>query len=305
MALLLLSVVGLIVALVFARFSAPDLALTQLSVEVVTILLLMLAMYFLPTRSLPDSGGWRRSRDLVIAGLSGLTVGGAAFALMTRVPDTISGFFLDRSVAEGGGSNVVNVILVDFRGFDTLGEISVLAIAAVGIYALLHDLRLPLARFDSDGRPWARDAHPVILTTISRPLLPLALLVAVYIFLRGHNMPGGGFIAGLVASVALVLQYLASGVHWVHERVPGDYHPVLALGLLTAGVTGLASWYFGAPFLTSTHGYVHWPLVGKVHLASAIAFDVGVFLTVVGATLLILANLGKLTVEGERIREGA
>jgi multicomponent K+:H+ antiporter subunit A len=194
---------------------------------------------------------------------------------------------------------------VDFRGFDTLGEITVLAIAAVGIYALLHDLRLPLARFDSDGRSWARDAHPMILTTISRPLLPLALLVAVYIFLRGHNMPGGGFIAGLVASVALVLQYVASGVHWVHQRVPGDYHPVLALGLLAAGCTGVASWYFGAPFLTSTHGYVHWPLVGKVHLASAIAFDVGVFLTVVGATLLILANLGKLTAEGERIREGA
>jgi len=304
-ALLLLSVVGLVVALVFARFSAPDLALTQLSVEVVTILLLMLAMYFLPTRSRPDSGFWRRSRDLSIAGLSGLTVGGAAFAVMTRVPDTISDFFLERSVPQGGGSNVVNVILVDFRGFDTLGEITVLAIGAVGIYALLHDLRLPLARFDSDGRPWAGDAHPIILTTISRPLLPLALLVAVYIFLRGHNMPGGGFIAGLVASVALVLQYLASGVHWVHQRVPGDYHPVLALGLLAAGVTGVASWYFGAPFLTSTHGYVHWPLVGKVHLASAIAFDVGVFLTVVGATLLILANLGKLTAEGKRIREGA
>jgi multicomponent K+:H+ antiporter subunit A len=305
LALLLLSVAGLIVALVFARFSAPDLALTQLSVEVVTILLLMLAMYFLPTRSNHDSGLWRRGRDLAIAGLSGLTVGGAAFAIMTRVPDTISGFFLDRSVPEGGGSNVVNVILVDFRGFDTLGEITVLAIAAVGIYALLHDLRLPQARFDSDGRRWTRDAHPMLLTTISRPLLPLALLVAFYIFLRGHNMPGGGFIAGLVTSVALVTQYVANGVHWVHQRVPGDYHPVLALGVLVAGLTGVASWYFGAPFLTSTHGYVHWPLVGKVHLASAIAFDVGVFLAVVGSTLLILANLGKLTGVDESMREGA
>ncbi len=300
LALLLLSVAGLVVALIFARFSAPDLALTQLCVEVVTILLLMLALYFLPTRSRPDSSGWRIGRDMAIAGGAGLTVGGAAWAIMTRTHERISDFFLEHSVPEGGGSNVVNVILVDFRGFDTLGEITVLAIAGLGIYALLHDLRLPHARFDSDGRRWARDAHPMILTTISRPLLPLALLVAAYIFLRGHNMPGGGFIAGLVASVALVLQYLASGVRWVHERAPRDYHPVVALGLLAAGATGMASLVFDAPFLTSAHGYVHWPLVGKVHLASAIAFDVGVFLTVVGATLLILVNLGKLTAVDEK-----
>jgi multicomponent K+:H+ antiporter subunit A len=298
-ALLMLSVVGLVVSLIFARFSAPDLALTQLSVEIVTVLLLMLAMYFLPARTRPESGPWRVGRDAAIAGVVGLGVGGMAFALMTRPLDSISGFFLEQSVPGGGGSNVVNVILVDFRGFDTFGEITVLGIAAVGIYALLSNLRLPLARYDSDGRPWARDAHPMVLTTISRPLLPIALMVATYIFLRGHNLPGGGFIAGLVTSVALILQYVASGVGWVHKRVPGDYHPVIGLGILAAGVTGVMSALFDAPFLTSTHGYVYLPLVGKLHLASAIAFDIGVFLTVVGATLLILANLGKLTVHDE------
>jgi len=190
---------------------------------------------------------------------------------------------------------VVNVILVDFRGFDTFGEITVLGIAAMGIYALLKDLKLTSPGADATGRPWARDAHPLVLVTISRPLLPLALLVSVYIFLRGHNLPGGGFIAGLVTSVALLLQYVASGVGWMHHRMPGDYHPVVALGLLLAGVTGVASWLFGHPFLTSTFDYLHWPLVGKFEVASAMLFDTGVFLTVVGATLLMLANLGKLS----------
>ena len=93
----------------------------------------------------------------------------------------------------------------------------------------------------------------------------------------------------------LLLQYVASGVGWMHHRMPGDYHPVVALGLLLAGITGVASWLFGHPFLTSTFDYIHWPLVGKFEVASAMLFDTGVFLTVVGATLLILANLGKLS----------
>ncbi|HCE40744.1 MAG TPA: monovalent cation/H+ antiporter subunit A, partial [Alcanivorax sp.] len=218
-----------------------------------------------------------------------------AFAMMTSDFQTISGYFLDNAKPGGGGTNVVNVILVDFRGFDTFGEITVLGIAAMGIYALLRDLDLLSARSDSVGRPWARDAHPLVLVTISRPLLPLALLISVYIFLRGHNLPGGGFIAGLITSVALLLQYVASGVEWVHRRMPGDYHPVVAVGLLLAGVTGLGSWFFGHPFLTSTFDHVHWPLVGEFELASAMLFDTGVFLTVVGATLLMLANLGKLS----------
>ena len=206
-----------------------------------------------------------------------------------------------RQTAKNGGwldlqmraerQNVVNVILVDFRGFDTFGEITVLGIAAMGIYALLKDLKLTSPRADSTGRPWARDAHPLVLVTISRPLLPLALLVSVYIFLRGHNLPGGGFIAGLVTSVALLLQYVASGVGWMHHRMPGDYHPVVALGLLLAGITGVASWLFGHPFLTSTFDYIHWPLVGKFEVASAMLFDTGVFLTVVGATLPLQAIL--------------
>src|SRR5690606_24311063 len=107
--------------------------------------------------------------------------------------------------------------------FDTLGEITVLAFAAVGIYAMLHTLRLPPPNADGSCRRWSRDPYPPILTILSRMLLPLALLMSVYIFLRRHNLPGGGFIAGLITSVALILQYVAGGSDWVQERLNWRY----------------------------------------------------------------------------------
>ena len=294
-ALIMLSVVGLFVALAFARFSAPDLALTQLSVEVVTIVLLMLALFFLPRQTPVESSSLRRGRDLSLATLSGLLVGGLSLAVMTRPYDSIAGFFLENSVSGGGGTNVVNVILVDFRGFDTLGEVTVLAIAGVAIYALIDGLRLRIPETDALGRPWAGDAHPFMLINLSRVILPLALMVSVYIFLRGHNLPGGGFIAGLITAVALILQYVASGEKWTTERWGVNYHHLAGIGVIIAGLTGLASLLFGYPFLTSTFAHVHLPLIGEIELASALVFDLGVYLTVVGATLLILANLGKLS----------
>ncbi|MDF3196573.1 MAG: monovalent cation/H+ antiporter subunit A [Gammaproteobacteria bacterium HGW-Gammaproteobacteria-13] len=295
--LLMLSVVGLMVALAFARYSAPDLALTQLSVEVVTIILLMLALFFLPAHTRIESSSLRGLRDFTLAVGTGVMVAMLVFAVLTRPYDSISAFFLENSVPGGGGTNVVNVILVDFRGFDTLGEVTVLAIAAVGIFALLDGLRLIQPKVDAQGRDWARDRHPLILATLSRVLLPMALLVSVFIFLRGHNLPGGGFIAGLVTAVALILQYVASGVQWTQSRLPLNYQGMAGLGVLIAGLTGLGSWLFDRPFLTSAFGHFHIPLVGEIELATAMLFDLGVYLTVVGATLLILANLGKLTQE--------
>ncbi|MBU4499488.1 MAG: monovalent cation/H+ antiporter subunit A, partial [Gammaproteobacteria bacterium] len=207
------------------------------------------------------------------------------------------------SVPGGGGKNVVNVILVDFRGYDTLGEITVLALAGLGIYALLENLRLDAPDRDVDGRVWDCDTHPAIMASLSRLLLPLALLVAIFILLRGHNQPGGGFIAGLVTAVALIVQYLAHGGAWMRERLSSTTQPLIAAGLTLATLTGLASWAFGYPFLTSTFGHLNWPLVGEFELASAMAFDLGVFLVVVGATLLILVNLGAL--HDSRIRKAA
>ena len=130
---------------------------------------------------------------------------------------------------------------------------------------------------------------------VSQSLLPLALLVSAYIFLRGHNMPGGGFIAGLITSVAIIQQYIAHGVDWIKARMKLDYQLMIGSGITIAALTGLGSWVFDRPFLTSWFDYFHLPLVGKFELASAMLFDLGVYLTVVGATMLILANLGKLT----------
>ena len=294
-ALVALSVVGLIVSLMFAKFSAPDLALTQLAVEVVTVILLMLALFFLPQTTPKESSPKRVARDLGIAAIIGGIIGTISYALMTRPLESISTFFLENSKTGGGGTNVVNVILVDFRGFDTLGEITVLGIAALGIFKLIARMRLYMPASDGDGRPWSKDSHPLMLSVVSQSLLPLALLVSAYIFLRGHNMPGGGFIAGLITSVAIIQQYIAHGVDWIKARMKLDYQLMIGSGITIAALTGLGSWFFGRPFLTSWFDHFHLPLVGEFELASAMLFDLGVYLTVVGATMLILANLGKLT----------
>jgi multicomponent K+:H+ antiporter subunit A len=121
------------------------------------------------------------------------------------------------------------------------------------------------------------------------------LMVSVYIFLRGHNLPGGGFIAGLITSVALIIQYLANGIEWTQNKLKFTKHAVIGLGLLISTITGLVSIVLGYPFLTSAFTHLHIPLVGDIEIASAIAFDLGVFLVVVGSTVLILVQLGRLS----------
>lgn len=297
--LISISIVGLMVSVAFTRFSAPDLALTQLIVEVVTVILLMLALFFLPQKTPKESSSPRILRDLAIASSIGVVIGSICYAMLTRPLSSISDFFLANAKTGGGGTNVVNVILVDFRGFDTFGEITVLGIAALGIYKLLTNLPLFMPSSDGEGRPWARERHPILLASISQSLLPLALLVSVYIFLRGHNLPGGGFIAGLVTATAFILQYMAHGSQWVSSRFDANYRKIIASGILIALATGVGSWFFDRPFLTSWFEYFDIPFVGKVELASAIAFDLGVYITVVGSTLMILASLGKLTIGTE------
>ena len=294
-ALISLSVVGLIVSVAFARFSAPDLALTQLAVEVVTVILLMLALFFLPQKTPAESSPSRVVRDIGIAAAIGGVVATINYAFITQPLDSISEFFLANSKTGGGGTNAVNVILVDFRGLDTLGEILVLGIAAFGIFKLLARVRLAMPSANENGIPWTQDRHPPILAMISQGLLPLALLVSFYIFLRGHNMPGGGFIAGLITSVAIIQQYIAHGVDWIKPRLKVNYQSLIAWGVLIAAFTGIGSWFFGRPFMTTWFDYFDIPFIGEIELASALLFDLGVYLTVVGATLLILANLGKLT----------
>jgi multicomponent K+:H+ antiporter subunit A len=295
-ALISLGVVGLIVSLVFVKFSAPDLALTQLSVEVVTIVLILLALYYLPQTTPQESSKTRVIRDSALAIAGGIGVFILTLAVLSREYTTIGDYFIANSKTGGGGTNVVNVILVDFRGFDTLGEITVLAIAGLGIFAMLQGLRLFAPTANEQGIRWSEDTHPPMMRTLTRLLLPLMLMVAVYIFLRGHNLPGGGFIAGLIAAVALIVQYLANGIDWTKKRLRFEKDILISFGLLIATVTGLVSMFIGYPFLTTTFTYLTWPVVGKFEVASAIAFDLGVFLVVVGATVLILVQLGKLSI---------
>jgi multicomponent K+:H+ antiporter subunit A len=298
-ALVIGGVVGLIVSIGFIYLSAPDLALTQISVEVVTVILMLLALSFLPKTTPLESSSLRRLGDAALAGLGGLSLGALTYVAITRDFVSLSDFYLEQAKPAGGGTNVVNVILVDFRGFDTFGEIIVLSIASLTIYALLDGaINGPLAKKLRSWKPdqmISPERHPMMMVVATRVMLPLALLVGVYIFLRGHNLPGGGFIAGLVVSIALIMQYMASGFGWAARQLKVDYQALIGYGVLIAAFTGIVAMVFGAPFLTSTFDYFPIPLVGEVELASAMAFDVGVFLTVVGAVMLILANLSRLS----------
>jgi multicomponent K+:H+ antiporter subunit A len=293
-ALLLMGAVGLVVAWVFVMLSAPDLALTQLLVEMVTVVLMMLALHWLPQTAPAEGAPLRRLWHGAIALAAGLGTAALAYLVMTRPFDSIAPYYLRETVPQGGGANAVNVIIVDFRGFDTLGEITVLGVAALIIAALLRPGARALADHSLDLPAAQRDSHPLMLALGTRILLPFAVLVAIFLFLRGHNQPGGGFIAGLVLAIALILQYLAHGRRWTDARMSADFSPWIGVGLLTAGLTGVASWLFGSPFLTSTYDYPQVPLIGAVPLASASAFDLGVFLTVVGATVVMLTTLGRV-----------
>lgn len=300
-ALVLLSACGLLVALLFTRFSAPDLALTQVSVEVVTILLLVLALYFLPVDRPDSSSVGRHVRDGCLALGGGTLLAILAYAVMTRPYDAISSFFLANSVEGGGGHNAVNVILVDFRGFDTMGEICVLLVAGLAVQALLKGMRLTAPPAGPNGLPWSSQSHPLLLAILARLMLPLTMLVAVFVLLRGHNLPGGGFIAALITAVALLLQYVASGVLWTQARIALNYRALAGGGILVAGLTGLGSWAFGFPFLTTAFGHFHIPVLGEIELATAMVFDLGVYFTVVGTTLLIVSHLG---VRDKRVNAG-
>ena len=328
-ALVTLGGVGLVTCITFLWFSAPDLALTQLVVEVVTTVLL-LGLRWLPKRDktlkkTSASGGLvtlRRWRDLLIAVLAGSGMAWLSFAMMSRpFPESTSTFFLERALPEGGGTNVVNVMLVDFRGFDTFGEIVVLGIVALTVYALLRRFRPAPEALDipEQQRFLPADLHTDLLNpraatdtavgylmvpaVLVRLLLPFAAVVSMYLFMRGHNEPGGGFVSGLVLSIGLLLQYIISGTHWVESHMPIYPRRWIAAGLLIALATGLGSWYFGYPFLTSHTAHLTLPLVGEIHVASALFFDLGVYLLVVGSTMLMLTGIAHQSVRGYRYHE--
>ncbi len=326
-AIVLMSGAGFVCCISFVWLSAPDLALTQLLVEVVTTVLLLLGLRWLPKRSQalhPTDivarirARLRRGIDVAIAVSVGLAVAGVSFVVMTSPPpDTISGFFLEKSYAEAGGRNVVNVLLVDFRAFDTLGEITVLGVVGLTVFALLRRFRpatdslatpeQQAKQKEFDERHEARASDETVIDYLMIPrvimqwLFPVIIVFAIYLFLRGHDLPGGGFIAGVTMSIAFILQYMASGTKWTEARLRILPLRWIGLGLLIGATTGAASLLFGYPFLTSSFQYVDLPVLGRLPLASALVFDLGVFVLVVGATVLMLIALAHQSIRTPRV----
>lgn len=325
-ALILMGGAGLVTCITFIWLSAPDLAVTQLLVEIVTTILILLGLRWLPKRLervdsfIGIAGRLRRSRDVLLALASGVGVGTIAYVMMTSpVPQTIGDFFLERSYPEGGGANVVNVILVDFRGFDTMGEITVLAIVALTVFALLrrfrpaqdgvevpeqqhHQNKFDEAEPDRQVGETLRD-YLMVPSVIMQWMFPVTIALALFLLLRGHDQPGGGFAAGVTMSIGFLLQYLAGGARWVEDRL--RILPVrwIGFGLALSALTGVGAWLFGLPFLTSYFRYLDLPLIGKVPMASALLFDIGVFLLVVGATVLMLVAIAHQSLRSYRVRE--
>jgi multicomponent K+:H+ antiporter subunit A len=321
-ALIMVGGAGLVVCVTFAWLSAPDLALTQIAVEVVTMVLFLLGLRWLPRRLELDDANRRRARararrarDAVLAAVSGIGMAALAFAVVTLPPaGLLAPFYFANALDPAGGRNVVNLILVDFRGFDTLGEITVVGTVAVTVYALLRRFRpapesiaVPqaqraeagtgLATLPSDTIPGNYMRVPAVL---ARLLFPMAALVSIYFLLRGHNAPGGGFVGGLVMATAIIVQYMVSGTVWVEARL--RIHPQIwiAAGLLAAAAAGFGAWLASRSFLTALAADLHLPLVGDVHFSSILVFDLGVYMLVVGATALMLVALAHQSLRSPR-----
>ena len=241
-ALIMVGGVGLITCLTFAWFSAPDLALTQVAVEAVTLVLILLGLRWLPKRIPLDEAPRRsvlvrarRTRDLLLAVSVGCGLSALAFAVLTRSrTGALAPFFLNNAREQAGGLNVVNVMLVDFRGFDTLGEITVVGIVAITVYALLRRFRPAPESMSSASVRSGPESEAAAIAHVDDPLprgdmkipamlvrllLPVVAMVSVYFLLRGHNAPGGGFVGGLVLATGIVAQYMVGGTIWVESRL--------------------------------------------------------------------------------------
>ncbi|MFC7403535.1 Na+/H+ antiporter subunit A [Georgenia alba] len=333
-AVLLLGVCGYGIALLFALHGAPDLALTQVLVETVTLVVFVLVLRRLPAyfsnRPLARSRWWRAILGLVVGTTAALL---GVIATGSRVHESVAVHFPDEAYQYGYGRNIVNVTLVDIRAWDTMGEIAVLLVAATGVASLVF-LRMRVGRIDraadvpgvgvaggSDlaarlrtgvllepardvrrpgrDRTWLSAAggvepqrRSVIFEIGTRFVFHTLGVFSLFLLFSGHNAPGGGFAAGLIAGIALVVRYLAGGRHELGEAAP--LHPGLLLGtglFLSAGV-GAVPLFFGGTVLQSAVVDLHLPIFGDVHLATALFFDVGVYLLVVGLVLDILRSLG-------------
>ena len=317
---LLVGVTGYGCGTIFAFHGAPDLALTQFLVETLTLVIFVLVLRTLPAES--DQHNIRKHRlpraALAVAvGASVTTV--AAFAMAARSGVPIAALLPDAAYHRGHGSNTVNVLLVDIRAWDTLGEISVLLVAATGVASMVFrhrrfgaaprvadagqpDIALPSAIANSPAAgdiTWLRGSglrdprhRSLVLEVATRMIFPLIMVLSAYFFFAGHNTPGGGFAGGLTAGLALVLRYLAGGRYELGETLPLDAGKILGVGLALSAGTAVASLLLGAPVLSSAVLQFDVPVLGHVKLVTALFFDLGVYLIVVGLVLDVLRSLG-------------
>ena len=284
-AVLSLGVVGYGVAMTFLLYGAPDLAMTQFSVETLTVIIFVLVFrHFQNLRTL--SSPLVRYRDLAISAGIGTFIGALVLTVSTtETAARLREYFVEVGPTLGHGRNIVNVILVDFRGFDTMGEITVLATAAIGVRALI---RLGNADHQDPVADESAMASP-IFRTAARMLMPLLLLFALFLLWRGHNEPGGGFVGGLVAAAAFSLYLIAYGVSRARRALFVRPMTLLGAGLVVALVSAIPAAVRGEPFLTA-----QW-MKEPFALGTPMLFDIGVFLVVTGVVLMMIFSLAEET----------
>lgn len=305
---LVVGVTGYGCGVIFALHGAPDLALTQFLVETLTLVVFVLVLRAFPAEIGPERQTgfhFRRAMPAIVVGIAVPVLG--AFAFAARDTEPIWHRIPTAAYEYGGGKNAVNVLLVDIRAWDTLGEISVLVVAATGVASLVFRSRrfgIPPRATDAPGyRPdlvsWLpagrlvdRRERSMVLQISTRLLFPTMMVLSVYFFFSGHNAPGGGFAGGLTAGLALVLRYLAGGRYELGETLPVDAGHLLGAGLALAAGTATVSLLLGAPPLSSAILEVTLPLLGHIKLVTSLFFDLGVYLIVVGLVLDILRSLG-------------
>ena len=278
-----LGAAGFGITMIFLYFGAPDLAMTQALVETLTVILLIFAFRFLPNRRGPDELK-RHYASLAIAGIAGLATTGLTLLLVAPGrPEHLRQFFEAASYPDGRGTNVVNVILVDFRALDTLGEITVLAVAALGILALLRLTGRSAARVE-------RTDAPRVLRSAARGVIPLLIVFAFFLFLRGHDEPGGGFVAGLVAAAGVALYAMAYDARTARRLLRVSPRILIAAGLLVAlGAAMFGTW--SDPLLTGQWVDLALPAGGELKIGTPLFFDFGVFLVVLGVASALATAL--------------
>lgn len=331
MAVLLVSVTGYAVALIFALQGAPDLALTQMLVETIILVAFVLAMRSLPPDLLERTAGNHKVLRIILGvSFGAVMVVVGIVAMGSRIATPVSLEMPKLAYEVGGGLNVVNVALVDIRAWDTFGEISVLAIAATGIASLIfvrgRGQRLARAetvptgsigrsgegneqisataelaqRFTMIiGNPWlvagrtlAPERRSIIIEVVTRLVFHSIIVLSIYLLLAGHNGTGGGFAGGLVAGLALTIRYLAGGRFELAEATRISAGQLLGLGLAIAALTGIAPLFFGGEIFQSAIISFDLPVFGHVKFVTSTLFDIGVYLVVVGLVVDVLRSLG-------------